>query len=90
MNGNLKRLKELRETIDTDPLHIALGQDNPIQIGALFKKFLRDLPEPLLTSNLHHLFVSSQKLTHYEDRLSAIHLIFCFLPKTNLVNILEM
>jgi hypothetical protein len=31
-----------------------------VQIAALLKKFLRDMPEPLLTTKLHRLFIGSQ------------------------------
>jgi hypothetical protein len=56
-NGNIRRLKELCEKIDADPAHIDLNDDNVIQIAALLKKFLRDLPEPLLTFELFDLFL---------------------------------
>lgn len=56
-NGNIRRLKEQCEKIDNDPRHINLAEDNAIQIAALLKKFLRDLPEPLLTNNLYDLFM---------------------------------
>jgi hypothetical protein len=56
-NGNIRRLKELCEQIDKDPSRVDLKQDNAIQIAALMKKFLRDLPEPLLTFPLYDLFM---------------------------------
>jgi hypothetical protein len=37
-----------------------LSQDNPVQLAALLKKFLRELPDPLMTFKLHRLFVASQ------------------------------
>lgn len=59
-NGNIRRLKELSESIDKDPSAVNLTEDNPVQVAALLKKFLRDLPDPLLTFKLHRLFVVSQ------------------------------
>jgi hypothetical protein len=59
-NGNIRRLKDLSETIDRDPVSVDLSQDNPVQLAALLKKFLRDLPDPLLTYKLHRLFIASQ------------------------------
>jgi len=59
-NGNIRRLKELSEAIDKDPSSVNLTEDNPVQVAALLKKFLRDLPDPLLTFKLHRLFVVSQ------------------------------
>ena len=59
-NGNIRRLKELTDTIDRDPSLVDLTQDNAVQLAALLKKFLRELPEPLLTFKLHRLLVASQ------------------------------
>ena len=59
-NGNIRRLKELTDAIDRDPSSVDLTQDNAVQLAALLKKFLRELPEPLLTFKLHRLLVASQ------------------------------
>jgi hypothetical protein len=59
-NGNIRRLKELTDSIDRDPSSVDLTQDNPVQLAALLKKFLRELPDPLLTFKLHRLMVASQ------------------------------
>lgn len=59
-NGNIRRLKDLTEAIDRDPSSVELTQDNPVQLAALLKKFLRDLPDPLMTFKLHRLFIASQ------------------------------
>lgn len=59
-NGNIRRLKELTDAIDRDPSSVDLTQDNPVQLAALLKKFLRELPDPLLTFKLHRLFIASQ------------------------------
>lgn len=59
-NGNIRRLKDLTEALDRDPASVDLTQDNPVQLAALMKKFLRELPEPLMTFKLHRLFVASQ------------------------------
>lgn len=59
-NGNIRRLKDLTEAIDHDPSSVDLTQDNPVQLAALLKKFLRELPEPLMTFKLHRLLIASQ------------------------------
>jgi hypothetical protein len=59
-NGNIRRLKDLSEAIDKNPSAVNLSEDNPVQVAALMKKFLRDLPDPLLTFKLHKLFITSQ------------------------------
>ena len=79
-NGNIRRLKELSETIDKDPGVVNLSEENPVQVAALLKKFLRDLPDPLLTFKLHRLFVVSQSecffLTFFSRSLDVRAFVF--------------
>ncbi|KAG0209921.1 hypothetical protein BGX28_009889 [Mortierella sp. GBA30] len=82
-NGNIRRLKELSEAIDKDPSSVNLTDDNPVQVAALLKKFLRELPDPLLTFKLHRLFVVSQKMEDEAIRKMILHLTCCLLPKAN-------
>ncbi|KAG0244058.1 hypothetical protein BGW41_000486 [Actinomortierella wolfii] len=82
-NGNIRRLKELSDAIDKDPSSVNLAEDNPVQVAALLKKFLRDLPDPLLTFKLHRLFVVSQKMENEGVRKLILHLTCCLLPKPN-------
>ncbi|KAF9133333.1 hypothetical protein BGW39_010037 [Mortierella sp. 14UC] len=82
-NGNIRRLKELAEAIDKDPASVNLNDDNPVQVAALLKKFLRDLPDPLLTFKLHRLFIVSQKMEDEGIRKMILHLTCCLLPKAN-------
>ncbi|CAI2165180.1 13714_t:CDS:10 [Funneliformis geosporum] len=82
-NGNIRRLKDLSEAIDKNPSAVNLSEDNPVQVAALMKKFLRDLPDPLLTFKLHKIFITSQKLQNEADRKKILHLACCLLPKIN-------
>ncbi|KAF9107325.1 hypothetical protein BGX29_006689 [Mortierella sp. GBA35] len=82
-NGNIRRLKELSEAIDKDPAAVNLTEDNSVQVAALLKKFLRDLPDPLLTFKLHRLFIVSQKMEDEGIRKMILHLTCCLLPKAN-------
>lgn len=60
-NGNIRRLKEIAEAMDAKGTSDAvdLNLENPVQVAALLKKFLRELPEPVLTYKLHKLFIAS-------------------------------
>lgn len=59
-NGNIRRLKELADAVDRNANDVDLTQENVIQVAALLKKFLRDLPDPLLTHRLHPLFMCAE------------------------------
>ena len=59
-NGNIRRLKDISELIDTKYEQVDLTKESPVQIAALLKKFLREMPDPLMTFKLHRLFVAAQ------------------------------
>jgi RhoGAP domain len=61
-NGNIRRLKELAEALDKQSQPPSLDDENPVQLAALLKKFLRELPDPLLTSKLQKLWIASQSI----------------------------
>ena len=49
-NGNIKRLNDVKEEIDSrEMVDVDLTKENPVQVAALLKKFLRELPDPLMT-----------------------------------------
>ena len=83
-NGNIKRLKTFCENCDKDPKSVDFQNDNPVQIAATLKKYLRDLPDPLLTFKLFKVFVSTQKLGSEEKRVQALQYACCLLPRPNL------
>ncbi|KAJ5475316.1 Rho-type GTPase-activating protein 1 [Penicillium diatomitis] len=82
-NGNIRRLKELAELIDTKYDQVDMSKEGPVQIAALLKKFLREMPDPLMTFKLHRLFVASQKLSDPEKQKRVLHLACCLLPKAH-------
>ena len=57
-NGNIKRLKEMSDRINAKE-DLDLSKENPVQVAALLKRFLRQMPDPLLTHKLFHLFTTS-------------------------------
>ncbi|KAL3473345.1 hypothetical protein BJX99DRAFT_261407 [Aspergillus californicus] len=82
-NGNIRRLKDATELIDNRYEQLDLAKENPVQIAALLKKFLREMPDPLLTFKLHRLFVASQKIPDMEKQKRLLHLTCCLLPKSH-------
>ncbi|KAK1811514.1 Rho-type GTPase activating protein Rga1 [Friedmanniomyces endolithicus] len=84
-NGNIKRLNDFKEEIDSKGgvMDVDLTKENPVQVAALLKKFLRELPDPLLTHKLHRLFITSQRIEDGEKRRRVLHLTCCLLPKAH-------
>jgi RhoGAP domain len=94
-NGNIRRLKELTEALDKQTNPPPLEEENPVQLAALLKKWLRELPDPLLTSKLQKLWISSTRnsplraagltlgLMDPDTRIRVLHLTCCLLPKCN-------
>lgn len=68
-NGNIRRLNDLSEAIDRDPSSVDLTQDTPVQLAALLKKFLKQLPEPLMTYKLYRLFMAAESQLFLAYRL---------------------
>uniref|UniRef100_A0A060TDS4 ARAD1D46398p n=1 Tax=Blastobotrys adeninivorans TaxID=409370 RepID=A0A060TDS4_BLAAD len=83
-NGNIRRLKEFSEKIDKNPDKGGiLSEENAVQLAALLKKYLRELPEPLMTSRLLKLWISAQKFSDYESKKRLLHLVCLLLPRTH-------
>ncbi|QSZ32649.1 hypothetical protein DSL72_002228 [Monilinia vaccinii-corymbosi] len=83
-NGNIRKLNETVREIDQGGCDaVDLSRQNVVQVAALLKKYLRDLPDPLLTFKLHNLFIASQKIADEDKRRRVLHLTCCLLPKVH-------
>lgn len=84
-NGNIKGLKNLTLEINKHPNKMPdLTNETPIQLAALLKKFLRELPDPLLTLKLYDFWILSQKCTKdVNKRKRILRLVYCMLPTPN-------
>jgi hypothetical protein len=58
-NGNIRKLQQISEALDKDSTQVNLSDENPVQLAALLKRFLREMPDPLLTFRLHKLFCAA-------------------------------
>lgn len=83
-NGNIKRLRELTEEIDAKGGDaVDLTRESPVQVAALLKKFLRELPDPVMTFKLHRLFITGAKIPDEDKRRRVLHLTCCLMPKVH-------
>ncbi|XP_071781344.1 rho GTPase-activating protein 11A isoform X3 [Centroberyx gerrardi] len=80
-SGSIVRLKALRAKLDAgeECLPTAL----PCDVAGLVKQFFRELPEPVLPTELQEAFYKAQQLPTEEARTSATMLLSCVLPDRN-------
>ncbi|XP_028251135.1 rho GTPase-activating protein 11A isoform X2 [Parambassis ranga] len=80
-SGSVVRLKALRAKLDEgeECLRSAL----PCDVAGLVKQFFRELPEPVLPTELQEAFLKAQQLPTEEERTSATMLLSCVLPDRN-------
>ncbi|KAG9243521.1 hypothetical protein BJ878DRAFT_114149 [Calycina marina] len=83
-NGNIKRLNETVAAIDKDGCDaVDFSKDNVVQVAAILKKYLRDLPDPILTFKLNRLFIAASRVSDLKQRCRILHLTCCLLPKAH-------
>lgn len=64
-------------------IEINLAQLDPIMLGALLKRFLSNLPDPILTGTLFKMFIVASHVKNAAIRKRLMHLTLCMLPKVN-------
>jgi hypothetical protein len=57
--GSIRRRRELVDALDRDPDSVDFTRERPEEIAFLLKRFLCELPEPLLTFKLQELFIAA-------------------------------
>ncbi|KAF2793125.1 RhoGAP-domain-containing protein [Melanomma pulvis-pyrius CBS 109.77] len=83
-NGNLKALRELEEEIDARGVEMVdLNNKNPVMLANLLKRFLRLMPDPVLTLKLYRLFMTANDIPDEALRKKVLHLVCCLLPKAH-------
>ncbi|KAF2019894.1 RhoGAP-domain-containing protein [Aaosphaeria arxii CBS 175.79] len=83
-NGNLKALRELEEEIDAKGIEqVDLNSKNPVILANLLKRFLRLMPDPVLTLKLYRLFMTANDIPDESQRKKVLHLVCCLLPKAH-------
>ncbi|KAI9020059.1 hypothetical protein CLU79DRAFT_756936 [Phycomyces nitens] len=83
-NGNIRELKSQCNSIDSGrPLREVMDKASPIQLGAMLKSWLRQLPEPLVPFKLYDLFLASSRIENTANSKEFLHLACCLLPKEN-------
>ncbi|KAJ2794012.1 Rho-type GTPase activating protein Rga1 [Coemansia guatemalensis] len=82
-NGNIRRLREVTDAVDKDYSRVDLKKDTPVQIAALLKKFLRELPDPLIPFRMRRLFLAIAAIPSQRDRMEAFRYAVVLMPQGN-------
>lgn len=81
-NGNIKKLTEQVAAVDRDGCDaIRWNDETPHQLAALLKRYLRELPDPLMTQKLYGVWIAATKIKDAEKRKHCLHLCCCLLPQ---------
>ncbi|KAI8965987.1 RhoGAP-domain-containing protein [Daldinia sp. FL1419] len=81
-NGNIKKLTEQVAAVDRDGCDaIRWNDETPHQLAALLKRYLRELPEPLMTQKLYKVWIAATKIKDADKRRHCLHLACCLLPQ---------
>ncbi|KAK3902407.1 hypothetical protein C8A05DRAFT_33886 [Staphylotrichum tortipilum] len=81
-NGNIKKLGELQDKLDKEE-EVDFSTTHVVQVAALLKRYLRALPDPLMTHKLYRLWLAAAKIQDEQKMRHCIHLTCCLLPKPN-------
>ncbi|XP_050842145.1 unconventional myosin-IXb isoform X3 [Serinus canaria] len=82
-SGSANRMKELKQLLQEDPNSVKL-ENFPIHtITGILKQWLRELPDPLMTSAQYNDFLRAVELPEKQEQLCAIYSVLEQLPQAN-------
>ncbi|XP_049708653.1 unconventional myosin-IXa isoform X3 [Elephas maximus indicus] len=87
-SGSTNKIKELRQGLDTDAENVNLDDYNIHVIASVFKQWLRDLPNPLMTFELYEEFLRAMGLQDRKETIRGVYSVIDQLSRTHL-NTLE-
>ncbi|XP_039591706.1 rho GTPase-activating protein 40 [Polypterus senegalus] len=85
VSGSQSRIKSLQQRLE-NTFYLGLfkwEEVNPNDGAALLKKFIRDLPVPLLTAEYLHTFSAVGDIPYLQQRLHVLNLLVLLLPDPN-------
>ncbi|XP_010731151.3 unconventional myosin-IXAa isoform X8 [Larimichthys crocea] len=87
-SGSTNKIKELKQGLDTDVDSVNLDDYNIHVIASVFKQWLRDLPNPLMTFELYEEFIRAMGLQDKKETIRGVYSVIDQLSRTHL-NTLE-
>ncbi|XP_072484009.1 unconventional myosin-IXa isoform X3 [Notamacropus eugenii] len=87
-SGSTNKIKELRQGLDTEIDSVNLDDYNIHVIASVFKQWLRELPNPLMTFELYEEFLRAMGLQERKETIHGVYSVIDQLSRTHL-NTLE-
>ncbi|XP_078056064.1 unconventional myosin-IXAa isoform X2 [Mustelus asterias] len=87
-SGSTNKIKELKQGLDTDINSMNLDEYNIHVIASVFKQWLRDLPNPLMTFELYDEVLRAMGLQDRKEIIRGVYSIIDQLSRTH-INTLE-
>ncbi|XP_024125444.1 rho GTPase-activating protein 40 isoform X1 [Oryzias melastigma] len=83
--GSQSRIKLLQQNLEAKFYsgHISWDEVSPNDAAALLKKFIRELPAPLLTAEYLNSFSAVREITELKQKLHMLNLLVLLLPEPN-------
>ncbi|XP_077174229.1 unconventional myosin-IXa isoform X3 [Paroedura picta] len=82
-SGSANKIKELRQGLDTDLESVNLDDYNIHVIAGVFKQWLRDLPNPLMTFELYEEFLRAMGLQERKETIRGVYSVIGQLSRTH-------
>ncbi|XP_069836994.1 unconventional myosin-IXa isoform X2 [Dendropsophus ebraccatus] len=82
--GSTNKIRELRQNLDTDIDSVNLDDYNIHVIASVFKQWLRELPNPLMTFELYEEFLRSMGLGDRKETVRGVYSVIDQLSRTHL------
>ncbi|XP_055740157.1 unconventional myosin-IXb-like [Salvelinus fontinalis] len=82
-SGSACRARELHQLLETNPERATLENYSIHTVTGLVKRWLRELPEPLLTFSLYNDFLHAVELPEQSEQLRAVYQKLDDLPPSN-------
>ncbi|KAM4678168.1 unconventional myosin-IXa isoform 2-T2 [Discoglossus pictus] len=82
--GSTNKIRELRQILDTDIDNVNLDEYNIHVIASVFKQWLRELPNPLMTFELYEEFLRSMGLGERKETVRGVYSVIDQLSRTHL------
>uniref|UniRef100_F6SHT7 Vacuolar protein sorting-associated protein 29 n=1 Tax=Xenopus tropicalis TaxID=8364 RepID=F6SHT7_XENTR len=85
--GSTNKIRELRQSLDTDIENVNLDDYNIHVIASVFKQWLRELPNPLMTFELYEEFLRSMGLGERKETVRGVYSVVDQLSRTHLITL---